>query len=306
MDLPRSLTEACVYFADPERAERFVALLRWPDGACCPDCGAVEPKYLATRRLWKCNACKRQFSVKVGTIFEASPLPLGKWLVAVWLHANSKNGVSSCELARAIKVSQKTAWHMAHRIRLAMESRTFMRLSGQVEADETYIGGKHDPRRKSHPKNGNEWYKSKQAVLGFYERGSGSVRAYGIPDAKAETLSAQVYGNVWPGTEPYTDNAQQYVRLRTAYIHKSVSHSTGQWAIGDVHTNGIENFWCLLKRSIRGTWIRPSPKHITRFVTDQVFRYNFRHEDDYRRFEAVVKRVTGRRLTWKELVDGPG
>src|SRR5438128_256351 len=140
--LPTNLLEAVRYFSDPDVANDYVARLRWPDGPVCPRCGSIEHSYVSTRRIWKCKACKRTFSVKLRTIFEDSPLGLDKWLPAVWLAANSKNGISSHELGRALGVTQKSAWFMLHRIRLAMQSGTFEMMSGTVEVDETYIGGK--------------------------------------------------------------------------------------------------------------------------------------------------------------------
>ena len=298
-DLPNSLSEACHCFSDPDKALSFVAGLRWPYGAACPDCGVMGATLLATRRIWKCNACKRQFSVKVGTIFEDSAVPLGKWLIALWIHANSKNGVSSCELARTIGVTQKTAWHMAHRIRLAMESGTFQRLSGTVEADETFVGGRKDPRRHKTAHRGGTMHKA--TVFGAVER-KGRVRAFTITSTTASTLQSSVKGTVIEGSTLYTDNHSGYIALRESYGHKSVSHSTGEYARGPVHTNTIENFWCLFKRSVKGTWVCPSRKHLDRFVIDQEFRYNHRGTDDFGRMERLTAQIFGRRLTWKDLV----
>ena len=295
--LPNSLSEACAFFADPENAVKFVAALRWPNGACCPDCGTADPYYLKTRRLWKCKGCSRQFSVKVGTIFEDSALPLGKWLIALWLVANSKNGISSCEIARAIGVSRKTAWHMGHRIRRAMESGSFQKMRGTVEADETFVGG----RRRASAESPGRGPIGKTPVFGVIERG-GEVRAYRVPDVKSRTLQENVVRNVELYANLYTDNNQGYVRLKHVYRHESVSHSTGEYVVGDVHTNSIENFWCLFKRSVKGTWVRPTAKHMDRYVTDQVFRYNKRKDDDLGRFVGISSQVFGRRLTWKELV----
>src|SRR5271170_3934807 len=186
--LPTSLLEAITYFSDLDVATEFVAKLRWPDGPFCPECGCTEYSYLTTRRVWKCKACKKQYSVKVGTIFEDSALPLTKWLPAVWLIANSKNGISSHELARALGVTQKSAWFMLHRIRLAMQTKSFMRLSGEVEVDETYIGGKarnmHKRDRERKGVAGGRSIADKTPVLGMVERG-GRVKAEVVPDAKA-------------------------------------------------------------------------------------------------------------------------
>src|SRR5690349_2714167 len=185
--LPTTLLQAIRYFSDVEVATQFVADLRWPNGPVCPNCGGVEHSYLSTRRLWKCKECKKQFSVKVGTIFEDSALGLDKWLPAIWLVANSKNGISSHELARSLGTTQKSAWFMLHRIRLAMQTGTFNKLSGEVEADETFIGGlakfQHERKRK-HIGTGGV---GKAAVMGLLER-DGHVRAYTIPNTRKATL----------------------------------------------------------------------------------------------------------------------
>src|SRR4051812_22535553 len=192
--LPTSLLEAIRYFSDLDIATEYVAKLRWPGGPVCPRCGSVEHSYVTTRRIWKCKACKRQFSVKVGTVFEDSPLGLDKWLPAVWLAANTKNGISSYELGRALGITQKSAWFMLQRIRLAMQSGTFEMLGGEVEVDETYIGGKarnmHLRDRKRRGGIGN-----KTVVVGAIERG-GKVRASVVPDTEHATIRGHVERSV--------------------------------------------------------------------------------------------------------------
>src|SRR5579871_6640971 len=223
---PRNLLEAIKYFSDLDVCTEFVAGLRWPDGKqVCAKCGTVDAHtYLKTRRIWKCRACRKQFSVKVGTIFEDSPLGFDKWLPAIWLTANSKNGISSHELARALGITQKSAWFMLHRIRLAMQTGSFDKLGGpggEVEVDETYVGGKlHNmPAKKRAQKNpAGSGMVGKTAVLGMIERG-GRVHAQVIPDSKRSTLIPRVLGRVESGTSVYTDAFPSYYGLAADYDH---------------------------------------------------------------------------------------
>src|SRR6266511_1533591 len=257
--LPTTLLEAIRYFSDLDVCTEFVAKLRWPDGPKCPRCGGTEYSYLTTRRLWKCKACKRQFSVKVGTIFEDSALGLDKWLPAVWLIANSKNGISSHELGRALGTTQKSAWFMLHRIRLAMQTGSFEKFSGTVEVDETYIGGKarnmHAHVRKQ--KISGTGGKDKAVVLGMIERG-GLVRAEVVGDPRRSTLQGRVRDVVEPGASVYTDALGSYSGLDSDYDHRVVDHAE-RYVDGQVHTNYMENFWSLLKRGLHGTYISVEP-----------------------------------------------
>ena len=238
--LPTTLLEAIRYFSDLDVCTEFVAKLRWPDGPVCPRCEGTEHSYLTTRRLWKCKSCKKQFSLKVGTIFEDSPLGLDKWMAAVWLIANAKNGVSSHEMARSLGVTQKSAWFMVHRIRLAMSSGTFQKLNGTVEMDETFISGK---ARNMHKKvrarkiTGTRG-KDKTAVVGFRQR-DGEVRAAVVEDRRKPTLQARVRANVAPGTTIYTDALPSYHGLDRDFEHETVDHAV-EYVRGQVHTNGIE------------------------------------------------------------------
>jgi transposase-like protein len=298
--LPSTLLEAIRYFADLDVCTEFVAGLRWANGPVCSRCAGTEHSYLTTRRLWKCKACKKQFSVKVGTIFEDSPLGLDKWLPSVWLIANSKNGISSHELGRALGVTQKSAWFMLHRIRLAMQTGSFEKFDGTVEVDETFIGGKarnmhKDERsRKIHGTGGMD----KTIVTGVLNRG-GEVRANVVPDRKRGTLHAEVRKNVAPGANVYTDALDAYTGLGE-YAHETVDHAT-QYVNGQVHTNGIENFWSLLKRGLHGTYISVEPFHLFRYLDERVFTYNMRDLSDFGRFTAVLASVSGRRLTYAAL-----
>jgi transposase-like protein len=304
--LPSSLLEAIRYFSDLDVATDYVANLRWPNGPVCPRCGGTEYSYLTTRRIWKCKACKKQYSVKVGTIFEDSPLGLDKWLPAIWLAANSKNGISSHELARALGITQKSAWFMLHRIRLAMRSGSFSMLSGEVEVDETYIGGKarfmkqgaaKTPRRRT---VGQGRSKDKTAVLGMVERG-GRVRAHVIEDIRRKTLHGYVRDNVVEGSTLYTDEFISYTGLDKDYDHRTINHAVA-YVDGNVHTNVMENFWSVLKRGLHGTYISVKPFHLFRYLDERMFTFNERELDDLGRFEKVVQTAATRRLTYTQLI----
>lgn len=299
--LPSTLLEAIQYFSDLDVATDFVAKLRWPNGPVCPRCGVTEYSYLTTRRLWKCKGCKKQYSVKLGTIFEDSPLGLDKWLPAVWLIANSKNGISSHELGRALGVTQKSTWFMLHRIRLAMQTGSFDKLSGEVEVDETYIGGKarnmhkHVRERKIKGTGGH----TKTAVLGMVQR-DGEIRAEVIPNTKRATMQGHVRNYVEPGSMLYTDTHWSYASLSKDYDHRTVDHAV-KYVDGQVHTNRMENFWSLLKRGLHGTYISVEPFHLFRYLDERVFTFNTRGLDDYGRFRMLLQRVAGRRLTYAEV-----
>jgi transposase-like protein len=306
---PKTLMEAIRYFADADRTLATAVSLRWPNGVHCPTCGRTDVRFLATRRLWECKEKhpRKQFSAKVGTIFEDSALPLDKWFVAIWAIANCKNGISSYELARSIGVTQKTAWHMLHRIRLAMTTGSFDKFTGIVEADETYIGGlaknMHEKVRKTRvtSRGGNV---DKAAVMGILQRTNGDVpsRVFTrlIKDANANTLQGHIRANVATGAQVMTDSATAYRGLRRDYIHQHVNHAV-EYVRDTVHSNGIENFWSLLKRTIKGTYVSVDPMHLERYLAEQGFRFNERKDNDLGRFRAVLGSVAGKRLTYKEL-----
>ena len=300
---PQTLIEAIRYFSDLDVATMFVADLRWADGPVCGHCGGVETSFISTRRIWKCKACKRQFSVKVGTIFEDSPLGLDKWLPAVWMIANSKNGVSSHELGRALGVTQKSAWFMLHRIRLAMQTGTFDKFNGIIEVDETYIGGDErnwHANKKATKKPGTGGV-GKTIVAGALNRG-GDVRAEVIPSRRSETLVPFIKTNVEDGSTVYTDSLRAYNPIKGDFDHATVDRHTGQYVNGVVYTNGIENFWSLLKRSLKGTYIRDvAADHLFRYVDERAFAFNRRKTTDLDRFQITLSQVAGRRLDYKTL-----
>ncbi|MBS1713038.1 MAG: IS1595 family transposase [Armatimonadetes bacterium] len=301
---PTTLLDVVTYFADERRAfDHFIAH-RFPNGVACPRCGCVNVKLIETRLVWRCNGCTRQFSAKVGTIFEDSPVPLSKWLPAMWLIANCKNGVSSYEIARDLKVTQKTAWFMMHRIRMAMETGTFEKLSGHVEADECYIGGRLSNKHKKGRKVTGRGMVGKTTVLGALQR-DGRVTLEVARDSRGKSIQAFITSRVEPFSNLYTDSHNGYVMLRSRYHHYSVDHMV-EYVRGVVHTNGMENFWSLLKRSIKGTYICPSPWQLHRYCSEQEWRYNNKGLTDGERFSEVLSGSVGRRLTYARLTGKPG
>jgi len=311
MEEPKTLQQAILYFADPDRCIAYLAASRWPDGvAVCPTCGRRDVAYVAKRRVWQCKSRhpKAQFSIKVGTIFADSPISLDKWLMAMWMVANCKNGVSSYEIHRALKVTQKTAWFLLHRIRLAMKDESTEKIgaNGPVEIDETFVGGRVKNMHKSkRPKNvGLQGGKGKAIVLGMLERG-GPVRTRVIGDRLKQSIDPVITATVAAGAEIYTDEFALYPHLSTDYIHEVVNH-TEEYVRGHIHTNGLENFWSLLKRGLNGTYVSVEPFHLFRYVEEQVFRYNNRATtdnplNDSDRFALVVSQIVGRRITYAQL-----
>ncbi|MCA1621400.1 MAG: IS1595 family transposase [Acidobacteria bacterium] len=302
-DFPQTLQEAIKYFSDPEACTTFVAMMRWPDGVTCPYCAGKALSYLSTVRKWKCmnKTCHKQFSAKVGTVMEDSPIGLDKWLAAMWMIANDKNGISSYEIHRALDITQKSAWFLLHRIRLAMQNGTLEKMKGQVEADETYIGGlaRNMHRSERGRKVKGTGGKGKVAVMGLLER-DGKVRAKVIRDATSLILHAEVRGNVEPGAELFTDAWQGYSGLHQQFIHQVINHAE-KYVDGQIHTNGIENFWSLLKRGIKGTYVSVEPFHLFRYLDEQTFRFNERKGKDADRFIKTVRQIAGKRLTFDEL-----
>ena len=303
---PKTLIQAIRYFANLEVATMFLATLRWPNGVTCPACEAKNPGFLKTRRIWKCRDCGKQFSVKLGTIFEDSPLGLDKWLPAIWLLANAKNGISSYELARALGVTQKTAWFMLHRIRLAMQSKTFEKMSGNVEADETFIGGlakfMHRSKRKRVVRDTGGM--DKTPVFGLLQRGKDGqsrVMARVANRIRKHELQAVIRGAVEKGAALHTDAFFSYRGLDKDYLHSVIDHKVA-YVRGEVHTNSLENFWSLLKRTIKGTYVSVDPFHVGAYVDEQVHRFNNRKDDDRGRFVKVLSAITGIRLTYADLI----
>jgi transposase-like protein len=316
---PKSLQEAIVYFSDPDRCFEFAKKLRWPDGdVVCPRCSAAKNSFVKTRKLWFCYVCKQQFTIKVKTIMEDSPITLDKWMTAFWLLANAKNGISSHELGRAIKVTQTTAWFMLQRIREVMKKQKWgnpTKIGGsgsEVEVDETFVGGKvknmHRSRRaKFAAEEGFVGASTgKTIVQGILDRDLRQVRATVVPNVTRETLQNEILKNVKFGSKVYTDSAVAYDSgMQLRFVH-DVANKTETYVRGQVHVNGMENFWSLLKRSLRGTYVAVEPFHLSRYVDEQVVRFNNRKHgarklSDAERFNAVMSQVLGRRLTYSDL-----
>src|ERR1700685_787137 len=279
LSLPSTLMEAIDKFSDPQICLEVVAGAKWgPGGVTCPRCESKRLSFLKTRQMWKCLDCKKQFSVKVGTIFEDSAIPLNKWLCAMWVVANCKNGVSSYEVARDLEVTQPTAWFMLHRIRYAMHNGTINKMSGGVEADETFIGGKarnmHIGKRIQHIKGRGPLCKG--VVCGLLDRETGKVRTSVVRTRRKGELHRSIRETVAPSSEVYTDALKSYEGL-DEYAHKVIDHAEA-YVDGKVHTNKLENFWSLLKRAINGTYVSVEPYHLFRYLDEQSFRYNERKE----------------------------
>lgn len=305
----KTLQQAIQHFSDEQTCIDTVAAQRWPDGPVCPACGHKEHYYLKTQKRWKCKDCGKQFSVKLGTIFEDSPIGLDKWMLALWMIGNCKNGVSSYEISRAIGVTQKSAWFMLQRIRLAMQGTGIVKLGGpgsDVEVDETFIGGKSRNmhavvRRRRNVKA----LGTKTMVMGILERG-GKVHAQVVPDRRKETILEKVIPALEKGSTVHTDELPAYIHaIGDSYEHKIINHLQ-KYVDGNVHTNGIENFWSLLKRGLGGTYVSVEPFHLFRYVDEQAFRFNNRGSkkneiDDGDRFNMLLSQVAGKRLTFAEV-----
>jgi transposase-like protein len=317
MPEPKSLQEAVVYFSNPDNCIDYLAIRRWPDGrVLCPSCGSDKVKFHAERRIWQCSShhSKRQFSIKVGTVMEDSAIPLDKWLVAAWLITNCKNGISSYEIARDVKVTQKSAWFMLHRIRLAMQDETLgSKLSGEVEADETFIGGKarnmHKNVKARRITGQGRNTDDKIMVMGILERG-GKIRTKILTNRKQEALHGEVRANVEPGAMLFTDTFGAYKGLQGEFEHQVVDHAL-RYVDGRIHTNGLENFWSLLKRGISGTYVAVEPFHLFRYLDEQSFRYNYRGTKqtpitDAERFDIALSQILGKRLTFAQLTGKVG
>jgi transposase-like protein len=306
---PKTLQEAVIHFASYENCHDFMVSLRWGKGpVTCPRCGSENVSYLPNAKVFKCYQKheKQKFSLKVGTIFEDSPIALEKWLPVVWLLGAAKNGISSWEIHRAVGVTQKTAWFMLHRVRLAMQDEGHGgKLGGggtEVEIDETYIGGKarfmHASKRAE--KIGGSGTGGKELVMGIVERG-GKVRAIHVDGRGAPELQRHVRKNVEAGSAIFTDELHSYRGLSADFQHSVIDHAVA-YVEGNVHTNTMENFWSLLKRSLKGTYVSTQPYHLFRYLDEQAFRYNNRKPmDDGDRFVYLMRKVVGKRLTFDEL-----
>src|SRR5580658_5332215 len=316
----KTLQQAIQHFAAFENCRKFMEFMRWPDGVIkCPHCGATKLTWLAKEKVYLCygDHKRKKFSLKVGTMMEDSPIGLDKWLPAFWLLCNCKNGISSYELAKDLGVTQKTAWFMLHRIRTSFKDMEQIKIDGDggpIEIDETFIGGKYTNMHRSRRiglGNGLKADRGKAVVMGMLERDIRKVRAKVIPDVTRETLQNEILNQVSPKSTVYTDRATGYDRLKTQdFVHETVTH-VEEYVRGQVHTQGIENFWSLLKRGLRGTYVAVEPFHLDAYVDEQVFRYNNRATrdnplEDSDRFVLAVSQIVGKRLTYAELTGKVG
>ena len=304
---PKTLLEAIEFFKSPENCRAYLVPRRWNKGIVkCPTCGTEKVKFQPQHNRWQCSSHhpRRQFTLKTGTIFEDSPIGLDKWLPAMWLICSNRNGISSWELHRAMGITQKSAWFMLQRIRLAMQDDLAGgMLGGEVEVDETWIGGKarnmHKARKIEVQKQGRNTG-GKTAVIGVLQRG-GKIRATVAPDRTKRVMQEAVRGNVEKGTQVHSDEAAHYWRMDDEYTHNIVNHLEA-YVDGNVHVNGVENFWALLKRTIGGTYVSVEPFHLFRYVDEQAFRFNNRLPmRDSDRFSCLVRKIVGKRLTYKQL-----
>lgn len=301
---PCTLQEAVVYFYQPSNCHNYVVERRWPNGVACPRCGSKKVRFSEKHNRWQCSSHhdRRQFTLKTGTIFEDSPLGLDKWLIAMWQVVSCKNGVSSYEIHRALGVTQKTAWFMDHRIRLALRMGSIEKANGEVEVDETFIGGKarnmHLSKRRLRITGTGA--KDKIAVMGILERG-GEIQTTIVPNRKKKNLQREIKKHVQAGAALYSDALQSYGGLDAEYVHKVIDHAVA-YVDGRVHTNGLENFWSLLKRGLRGTYVSVEPFHLARYLDEQTFRFNKRKDmNDGDRFDYALRQIVGRHLTYAEL-----
>jgi len=318
---PQTLQQAIQFFSDYENCRQFMIDVRWSDGKVrCPYCGSEKVTYLEKARLYRCYGVhpKQKFSLKIGTVFEDSPIPLEKWLPATWLLVNSRNGISSYEIHRALGVTQKSAWFMMHRIRLAVQSGSFQKMGGpgsEIESDETFVGGKAknmSAKRRAQFKvaretsMGDAALVNKTAVWGVLDREQRKVRATVVPKVNREALQTAVLDQVEHGSKIYTDEAKVYRSLPKEYTHEFVNHLES-YVNGRVHTNGLENFWSLLKRGLGGTYVAVEPFHLHRYLDEQMFRYNNRKDEngrkltDAERFTLALSQIAGKRLTFAEV-----
>ena len=310
-EFPETLQEVIKYFADETRAFEYMKLVRWPDGVIkCAHCGSAKNSFISTRKIWKCKDCRKQFTLRLGTIFEDSPIKFDKWIAATWLIANAKNGISSYELGRSLGVCQKTGWFLLQRIRFAMKNGSIEKMGGTVEADETYIGAKSRTMNAKQKARRREQFGNATGgvamtpVQGLLERSTRDKASRVIMAVVDGTKRPELQGNVrkyvLKGTEVHTDALKSYSGLAADYTHEVIDHAKA-YVRGNVHTNGLENFWSLLKRTIKGTYVSVEPFHLFRYLDEQAFRFNERKDSDQGRFFKVIAGIIGRRLTWKKL-----
>ncbi len=305
---PKTLLEAVNYFSNDAICVAYLEKIFWADGKPhCPKCGSDNVSRLKFRPAYRCRekGCKKSFSLKTNTIMINSPLPITKWVPAIWFVINHKNGVSSCEVARALGICQKSAWHLCHRIRKAVSNGSFTKMSGVIEADETFVGGKtkfmHADRKALLPKKNRRIHGDKTVVMGILERGN-EVRAKVVNNQRRANLLPELLNNVEEGSTVYTDKLRSYDVLPKFFTHETVDHAKGEYTRGEAHTNGMENFWSCFKRSVKGTYIQIASFHTDRYLDEQSFRFNYRKLNDAQRFEIAVGKIFGKSLPYDVLI----
>jgi transposase-like protein len=306
LTVPKTLRDAIVYYADQKVCHDLMVAIRFPSGLCCVHCGDMtNVKFMESVQRFKCYGCRKQFSIKAGTVLEDSPISLTKWLPAFWLLTSAKNGISSCELGRSLGVTQKTAWFMLHRIRHILATGTFEKMNGTVEADETYIGGLERNKHSDKKLKAGRGTVGKSIVIAVLERSAdegkpSKVRTKVAKDTSAKTLTGLVANNVAEGSAVYTDAHKSYRGLSEQFVHQFIDHAV-EYASGAVHTNGLENYFSLLKRTLKGTYVAVEPFHLTKYIDEQAFRFNSRKLTDAERFIAALRMASGQRLTYDDL-----
>ncbi len=302
----KTLQEITEFVADPQNAHDLAVSMRWPQGVACPRCGDMNVLFLPKYYRWKCRGCKQQFTVKIGTLMEDSPLPLKKWMVATWLITNAKNGISSYEVAKAVGITQKSGWFVLHRVREAMAPEQGEPFTGPVEADETFVGGLAKNMHKDKKKHIGTGGAGKEIVMGILQRGidaeASKMRAKVIPNTTSATLQGEILANVVPGAIIYTDAHKGYRGLTPALEHQWVDHLV-KYVEGKIHTNGCENFWTLFKRMLGGTYTHVDPRHLQSYVDEECARYNDRKKDDAGRFHTTMRGMDFKRLTYEQLTE---
>ncbi len=311
-EFPTTLMGAIKHFANPDVSFDFMKAMRWQDGVVkCPRCQSVHVSFAKSRRIWICEDCPKRpsFSIKTGTIMEDSPLALDKWIVGMWLILSAKNGISSYELHRALGITQKTAWFLGHRIRFSLQNGGIEMMSGHCEADETFIGGKARNMHKGKWKAKGTGPVAMTSVMGLLERTTAKrasrVVLKVVQTTKKSELQGQVREYVMKGAALSTDALKSYDGLESEYAHKVVDHAV-EYVGGEVHTNGLENFWSLLKRTFKGTYVSVEPFHLFRYLDEQSFRFNERKLTDSERFMKAAPNCVGKRLTYKRLTTSVG